>query len=70
MRGLNSRIGILEDYLYNENLSDHDRKHWEEVLEIYKQLRVILSSKKFEDKQYGLFFDYSALDKLDKKPEE
>lgn len=70
MRGLNSRIGILEDYLYNENLSDHDRKHWEEVLEIYKQLRVILSSKKFEDKQYGLFFDYSALDKLDKKSEE
>jgi len=70
MRGINSRLGILEDYLYNENLSDHDRKHWEEVAETYRQLRVILSQKKFEDKQYGLFFDYSALDKLDKKPEE
>jgi hypothetical protein len=30
----------------------------------------LLAQKKFEDKQYGLFFDYSALDKLDKKPEE
>jgi len=70
MRGINSRLGILEDYLYNEELSDHDRKHWEEVAETYRQLRVILAQKKFEDKQYGLFFDYSALDKLDKKPEE
>lgn len=69
MRGINSRLGILEDYLYNEDLSDHDRKHWEEVAETYRQLRVILSQKKFEDKQYGLFFDYSALDKLDKKIE-
>lgn len=69
MRGINSRLGILEDYLYNEELSDHDRKHWEEVAETYRQLRVILSQKKFEDKQYGLFFDYSALDKLDKKAE-
>jgi len=69
MRGINSRLGILEDYLYNEELSDHDRKHWEEVAETYRQLRVILSQKKFEDKQYGLFFDYSALDKLDKKVE-
>ena len=70
MRGINSRLGILEDYLYNEELSDHDRKHWEDVAETYRQLRVILAQKKFEDKQYGLFFDYSALDKLDKKPEE
>ena len=69
MRGINSRLGILEDYLYNETLSDHDRKHWEAVVESYRQLRMILAKKKFEDKQYGLFFDYSALDKLDKKPE-
>ena len=31
----------------------------------YKELRMVLSKKKFSDKQYGLFFDYSALDKLD-----
>lgn len=70
MRGLNSRLGILEDYLMNEDLSYNDRKHWEGVAESYRQLRVILSKKKFEDKQYGLFFDYSALDKLDKKSED
>lgn len=70
MRGLNSRLGILEDYLYNEDLSDHDRKHWEAVADSYRQLRLVLSKKKFNDKQYGLFIDYSALDKLDKKPDE
>lgn len=70
MRGINNRLGILEDYMYNEDLSINDRKHWEMVADSYRQLRVILSKKKFDDKQYGLFFDYSALDKLDRKPEE
>lgn len=70
MRGLNSRLGILEDYLYNEYLSENDRRHWEAVANAYRDLRITLSKKKFEDKQYGLFFDYSALDRLDKKSEE
>lgn len=70
MRGINSRIGILEDYLYNEYMNDGERRHWEGVADAYRDLRVVLSKKKFEDKQYGLFFDYSALDKLDKRPEE
>ena len=65
MRSLNSRIGILEDYLYSEALSPSDQQHWEMVLMKYKELRMVLSKKKFNDKQYGLFFDYSALDKLD-----
>lgn len=67
MRGINSRLGILEDYLYQENISDHDRKHWESVAEGYRELRHTLSKKKLGYKQYGLFYDYSALDKLDKK---
>ncbi len=65
MRGINNRLGLLEDYLYSENLSDHDRKHWEEVAQAYRDLRVILSKKKLDSKQYGLFYDYSKLDQLD-----
>ena len=65
MRSLNSRIGVLEDYLYSEGLNPSDQAHWEMVLAKYKELRMVLSKKKFNDKQYGLFFDYSALDRLD-----
>ena len=65
MRGINNRLGVLEDYIYYEQLSDHDRKHWEEVAQAYRDLRVVLSKKKLEGKQYGLFFDYNKLDELD-----
>lgn len=65
MRGINNRLGVLEDYIYSEQLSDHDRKHWEGVAQGYMDLRIALSKKKLDNKQYGLFFDYSKLDELD-----
>ena len=65
MRGINNRLGVLEDYIYSEQLSDTDRRHWEEVAQAYRDLRVVLSKKKLEGKQYGLFFDYNKLDELD-----
>lgn len=70
MRGINTRLGVLEDYLATENLSEHERKHWDYVCNQYRELRIALSKKKFKDKQYGLWFDYSKLDELDKKDEE
>lgn len=66
MRGINNRLGVLEDYIYSEQLTDSDRRHWEEVAQAYRDLRIILSKKKLEGKQYGLFFDYNKLDELDK----
>lgn len=66
MRGINSRLGVLEDYLLNEEMNDYDRKHWEYIAQQYRDLRIKLSQKKFKEKQYGLFFDYSKLDQLDK----
>lgn len=66
MRGINSRIGILEDYIQNEQLSDAEEKHWMYVCNQYRELRIALSKKKIKEKQYGLWFDYSQLDKLDK----
>ena len=70
MRGINTRLGVLEDYLATENLSEYERKHWDFVCNQYRELRIALSKKKFKDKQYGLWFDYSKLDELDKKDEE
>ena len=65
IRGINNRISILEDYIYNENLTEHDRNHWQGVIADYMALRDTLSKKKLDTKQYGLFFDYSKLDQLD-----
>lgn len=62
MRGINSRLSILEDYLATEPLNDNDRRHWEDVANQYRELRVKLSNKKFNTKQYGLFYNYSELD--------
>lgn len=70
MRGINTRLGVLEDYLATETLNESERKHWEYVCNQYRELRIALSKKKFKEKQYGLWFDYSKLDELDKKNEE
>jgi predicted RNA-binding protein len=67
IRSINTRLNILEDYIYNTpELSETDRKHWESVAQKYRQLREVVVKKKISKKQYGLFFDYSALDQLDK----
>ena len=65
MRGINTRLGILEDYLAREDISESERQHWEAVAMKYRALRSELANKKIQDKQYGLFFDYNQLDQLD-----
>lgn len=67
MRSINTRLGILEDYLATEAMNDNERKHWEYVCNQYRELRIALSKKKFKDRMYGLFIDYDKLDELDKK---
>lgn len=69
LRGINTRLGILEDYINNTpDMSDSERKHWTMVAMQYRKLREDLAKKKIWNKsQYGLFFDYSALDKLDEE---
>lgn len=61
LRGINTRLSIIEDYLYTTNdLSESERKHWEMVAYKYRQLREELSKKKiWKQKSYGLFFDYN-----------
>ena len=69
IRGLNSRIGILEDYIANENLSEYDNKHWTSVLNQYKDLRYQITKKKFKEKQFGLWYDQSKFDNEDNQDE-
>lgn len=70
MRCINSRLSILEDYLYNTpNINESERARWQGDIDAYRMLRVELSKKRFmdADKNFNAFlnFDYSKLDALD-----
>ena len=61
MRQINSRMGILEDYLANEEMTEQDRQRWSAVYKGYSDLRIALSKKAvYNRKQYGLYYDYSS----------
>lgn len=66
LRQINSRLTILQDYVYRNQLPDAERKHWEDVIQDYQELRVELGKKKLGKKTYGIFVDYNALDQLDR----
>lgn len=72
LRGINTRINILTDYIYNTpGISDAERRHWENVVQMYQDLRVKLTKKNILNKKsYGIWFDYSKLDNLDKTEDE
>ena len=72
LRGINTRINILTDYVWNTpNITESERKHWEQVIAMYQDLRLKLTKKNIiNKKQYGLFFDYSKLDNLDQPKDE
>lgn len=72
LRGINTRINILTDYIYNTpGISEMERKHWEGVVQMYQDLRIKLTKKNILNKKsYGIWFDYSKLDNLDKTEED
>ena len=62
MRQINSRIGIIADYLEQEDLTDFERKRYEKLYERYDKLREEMVKKPiYSRKMYGLFVDYNAL---------
>ena len=62
MRQINSRMGIIADYLETEELSEFDRSRWEKLYNRYDKLRDEMVKKPiYSRKMYGLFVDYNAL---------
>lgn len=72
LRCINTRLGILEDYLDNNEVGDREREHWMSVMDQYRMLRYEVGKKKFQSasKNFNAFLniDYDALDALDRKP--
>ena len=69
LRGMSTRMTILDDYMQNDNISDYERSHWQSVMDQYRALRLELGSKKFESPRKAfdnlINIDYSIYDKLD-----
>lgn len=62
MRQINSRMGIIYDYLEEEKISDNERRRWQSLYDRYEKLRTKMSSKPvYSRKMYGLYTDYNAL---------
>ena len=65
VRQINNRMGIISDYLENEELSDIDRERFFKLYDKYDALREELSKKAiYSRKMYGLFVDYNALQQM------
>ena len=65
VRQINNRMGIISDYLENEELSDMDRERFFKLYDKYDGLREELSKKAiYSRKMYGLFVDYNALQQM------
>ena len=66
IRQINTRIGIIEDYLANEDLSDSEKNKWTAIDMEYRELRQELAKKKLSmRKNVGYFVDYDKLDQYD-----
>lgn len=64
MRQINSRMGIISDYLdsESENINEAELHRWEKLYEKYDKLRDQMVAKPiYSRKMYGLFVDYNAL---------
>ena len=66
MRHVNASLTIIQDTL-EEDMSDNERAKWQELYERYLALRIEISNHKVNRKNYGLWYDYDALDDDQKK---
>lgn len=74
LRQINSRLSILDDYIREERengISDNELERWISLKEQYAAIRDKLTKQKIYNKRnYGIFIDYNALDKLDDQDSE
>ena len=63
IRQINTRIGIIEDYLATEQLSEAEKAKWTAVDMEYRELRADLAKRKLSmRKNVGDYVDYDKLD--------
>ena len=64
LKQINARLAILDNYI-RENTDDPEIDRWVAVKLQYMDIRDTLAKKRLHKRNYGIFVDYDALDKLD-----
>ena len=64
LKQINARLAILDNYI-RENPDDPEIDRWVAVKLQYMDIRDTLAKKRLHKRNYGIFVDYDALDKLD-----
>jgi len=60
LRSINSRLSILEDYIYNNTLKEYEKKKWIALAKMYRELRNTILEKKISKRKYSdIFQDFS-----------
>ena len=62
MRQINARMALLQDAIYENDMTEAEEKKWRGVLDDYENLRKLVANKKISTKLYGLWYDYSQWD--------
>lgn len=62
MRQINTRLGIIDDYLNTEDLSESEKKRWFASIDRFKGLRDQLTKKTvYRSKTYGIYVNYPEI---------
>lgn len=64
LKQINARLAILDNYI-RENPDDPEIDRWVAVKLQYMDIRDTLAKKRLHKRNYGIFVDYDALDKMD-----
>ena len=63
LRSINSRLSILEDYIYNNTISSNEKRRYEGLAKQYRALRYEILDKKINKRKYNdLFMDLNDLE--------
>ena len=66
LKQINTRIGILDDYLQAEDISEDERNKWSAIDMEYRALREELVKKKLSmRKNIGYYVDYDKIDQIE-----
>ena len=62
MRQINTRLGIMEDYLNSEDLDEKEKKRWWDTIDKFRDLREKLSkTTTYKSKTYGIYVNYPEI---------
>ena len=62
MRQINTRLGIIEDYMNSEDMDEKEKKRWFESIDRFRSLREKLSKTvTYKSKTYGIYVNYPEI---------